>query len=109
MCVTLFVGLSVAVASAAEKMLKQKDPAQIVIDEIAGLMVTFTGHPFSLQNAVLGFILFRVFDIVKPIPIRWLENKVAGGSGIVVDDVVAGVYANLALRLVVYIVDTPFL
>ena len=106
--VVLFIGLSVALASAAEKTLNQKDPAQIVIDEIAGILVTFLGHPFNLQTAVLGFILFRVFDILKPIPIGWLEHKVSGGSGIVVDDVVAGVYANLALRLVIHMLDFSF-
>ncbi|MGD2100542.1 MAG: phosphatidylglycerophosphatase A [Desulfobacterales bacterium] len=105
--VVLFIGLSVALASAAEKTLKQKDPAQIVIDEIAGILVTFVGHPFNLQTAVLGFIIFRVFDILKPIPIRWLENNVSGGSGIVVDDVVAGIYANLTLRLVIHIANIP--
>ena len=99
--VVLFIGLGVALASAAEKILNQKDASQIVIDEIAGLLVTFVGHPFNLQTAVLGFILFRVFDILKPIPIRWLEKKVGGGSGIVVDDVVAGIFANLSLRLII--------
>ena len=100
----LFIGLSVALASKAEKILNQRDASQIVIDEIAGILVTFMGHPLKLQTAVLGFILFRVFDILKPIPIRWLEKKVSGGSGIVVDDVVAGIYANLTLRLMMYIV-----
>jgi phosphatidylglycerophosphatase A len=100
----VFIGFSVALASGAEKNLNQKDASQIVIDEIAGLLVTFVGHPFNLRTAVLGFILFRVFDILKPIPIRWLEKKVGGGSGIVVDDVVAGIYANLSLRLMMYIV-----
>ncbi|MGD9078202.1 MAG: phosphatidylglycerophosphatase A [Desulfobacterales bacterium] len=100
--VIVFIGLSVAVASAAEKILNQKDPAQIVIDEIAGLLVTFVGIPFNLQIAVLGFIIFRVFDILKPVPIRSLETKIRGGSGVVVDDVVAGIYANLVLRLIIF-------
>ena len=97
----LFIGLSVALASKAETILAQKDPPQIVIDEIAGLMVTFVGLPFNVQTAVLGFIIFRVFDILKPIPIRWLDARIGGGRGIVVDDVVAGVYANLVLRLAI--------
>jgi phosphatidylglycerophosphatase A len=98
----LFIGLSVALASKAEKILNQKDASQIVIDEIAGILVTFVGNPFNLQTAVLGFIVFRAFDILKPIPIRWLEKKVSGGSGIVIDDVVAGIYANLTLRLIIF-------
>ena len=101
--VAVFIGLSVALASAAEKILSQKDPAQIVIDEIAGILVTFVGIPFNLQTAVLGFIIFRVFDILKPPPIRWLDATVSGGSGVVVDDVVAGIYANLILRLIIFI------
>lgn len=95
----LFIGLSVALAAKAEKLLNQKDAAQIVIDEIAGLMVTFVGLPFNVHTAVLGFIIFRVFDILKPIPIRWLDAKISGGWGIVIDDVFAGIYANLVLRL----------
>ncbi|MGD9090574.1 MAG: phosphatidylglycerophosphatase A [Desulfobacterales bacterium] len=98
--VALFIGLSITLASAAEKILSQKDAAQIVIDEIAGLLVTFVGLPFNLQTAVLGFIIFRVFDILKPVPIGWLDTRVSGGSGIVVDDVVAGIYANLVLRFI---------
>lgn len=101
--VVLFIGLSIALASKAEKLLKQKDASQIVIDEIAGLLVTFVGLPFNLPTAVLGFIIFRVFDILKPIPIRWLDTKVSGGRGIVADDVVAGIYANLVLRFLIFI------
>jgi phosphatidylglycerophosphatase A len=101
--VALFIGLSITLASAAEKILSQKDAAQIVIDEIAGLLVTFVGLPFNLQTAVLGFIFFRVFDILKPVPIGWLDTRVSGGSGIVVDDVVAGIYANLVLRVIILV------
>ena len=99
-CAVLFIIFSVALASAAEKILNEKDPAQIVIDEIAGILVTFAVLPFNLQTAVLGFIIFRVFDILKPVPIGWLDTRVSGGSGIVVDDVVAGIYANLVLRFI---------
>ena len=101
--ILLFVFFAIAVASAAEKILSQKDPAKIVIDEIAGLMVTFAGLPFNLGTAIAGFIIFRAFDILKPFPIRALERKVPGGSGVVLDDVLAGIYANLILRLAFYI------
>jgi len=103
-CVLLFIIIAIGVASAAEKILKQKDPAKIVIDEIAGLLVTFVGLPFNAQTAVFGFIIFRAFDILKPFPIRLLERKVSGGSGVVLDDVLAGIYANLTLRFVIAII-----
>jgi len=98
-----FILFAIGIASAAEKILKQKDPGQIVIDEIAGLMVTFAGLPFNLKTALAGFIIFRVFDILKPFPIRLLERSVRGGSGVVLDDVLAGVYGNLIIRFVIYI------
>jgi len=101
--ILVFILFAIGIASAAEKILKQKDPGQIVIDEIAGLMVTFAGLPFNLKTALAGFIIFRVFDILKPFPIRILERRVGGGTGVVLDDVLAGVYGNLILRLVIYI------
>jgi len=101
--ILLFIFFAMGIASAAEKILNQKDPAKIVIDEMAGLMVTFTGLPFNLTTAIAGFIIFRAFDILKPFPIRALERKLAGGTGVVFDDVLAGIYANLILRLAFYI------
>jgi phosphatidylglycerophosphatase A len=101
--ILVFILFAIGIASAAEKILKQKDPGQIVIDEIAGLMVTFTGLPFNLKTALAGFLIFRVLDILKPFPIRTLEKRIGGGSGVVLDDVMAGVYGNLILRLVTYL------
>jgi phosphatidylglycerophosphatase A len=102
-CILAFILFAIGIASAAEKIIKQKDPGQIVIDEIAGLMVTLAGVPFNLKTALAGFVIFRVFDILKPFPIRALERRVGGGSGIVLDDVLAGIYGNLVLRLVIYV------
>ena len=99
-----FILFAIGIASAAEKILKQKDPGQIVIDEIAGLMVALAGLPFILQTVLAGFIVFRVFDIFKPFPIRILDTRVGGGSGVVLDDVLAGVYSNLVVRLGIYII-----
>jgi len=99
----ILIFLAIAIASAAEKILRQKDPGQIVIDEIAGLAVTFAGVTFNLMTLLAGFIIFRVFDILKPFPIRFLEKRIGGGTGVVLDDVLAGVYANLGVRLVIYI------
>ena len=102
LCTILFILFAIWVAAAAEKIFKKKDAGEIVIDEIAGLIVTFVGLPFTLKTAIVGFIIFRAFDILKPFPIRLLERKVAGGPGVVLDDVLAGLYGNLILRLAIY-------
>ena len=74
-----------------------KDPGRVVIDEGVGYLVTVAFLPHSLGVAAAGFVLFRVFDIVKPPPVRQLE-RLPGGWGIVLDDVMAGVYGNLLIR-----------
>jgi phosphatidylglycerophosphatase A len=73
-----------------------KDPGYIVIDELAGICVTFAGHNITLMNTIIGFILFRIFDITKPFPIKQSE-RIKGAYGIVADDVIAGVFANIIL------------
>ena len=75
-----------------------KDPGRVVIDEGVGYLVTVAFLPHSLAVAAAGFFLFRVFDVVKPPPVRQLE-RLPGGWGIVLDDVMAGVYGNLLIRV----------
>ena len=75
------------------------DHPAIVWDEIIGFLVTMFFIPVTFWNVVLGFLLFRLFDILKPWPIRWIDRKVSGGLGIMCDDIVAGVFANLVLHL----------
>jgi phosphatidylglycerophosphatase A len=87
------------VAGEAEKTLGDKDPGCIVIDEIAGMAVTFFALDFSWAVAIAGFALFRFFDVLKPFPIRYLEKRYGGGFGVVIDDVAAGVISNLVLRV----------
>ena len=72
------------------------------IDEIAGMAVTLVGLPFNLTTALIGFIFFRILDIVKPFPIRTLDKRLFGGFGVVMDDVAAGIFANLLLRVIIY-------
>jgi phosphatidylglycerophosphatase A len=96
----LFVFFAILISTAAEKILKKRDPGSIVIDETAGMLVTLLGLPFNLKTVVFGFILFRIFDILKPFPIRFVEKKISGGTGIVVDDLIAGICANFLLRWV---------
>jgi len=95
-----FTIFAIWVAHHAEKIIGEKDPGAIVIDEMAGILVTFVGLPFNTAFAATGFIIFRILDIAKPFPIRWLERRLSGGTGIVLDDVVAGIGSNLILRLI---------
>jgi phosphatidylglycerophosphatase A len=74
-----------------------KDPGLVVADEIAGMMVTMIAIPLTWKSVLIGFLLFRVMDVVKPPPARQFE-RFKGGVGIVADDIMAGVYAHLALR-----------
>ncbi len=95
----LFTGFAVWISGKAEDLFNSKDSSLIVIDEIAGLLVTLFLIPWSIKSVAVGFFLFRLIDIVKPFPIRWLEQKLSGGWGIVLDDVAAGICANVFLRL----------
>ncbi len=95
----LLILFSVWVAHQAEKQLNTKDPGCIVIDEIAGMCVTMLGIPLNLTTGLAGFFLFRIFDIIKPPPVRQMEKFFPGGWGVVMDDVVAGILANLVLRV----------
>jgi phosphatidylglycerophosphatase A len=93
-------------ASHTEKLSGKKDPGKVVIDEVAGQFIAFIPVPFVLGTAwwtaILAFILFRFFDIVKPYPARRLESLEAG-LGIMADDIVAGVYAAIVVALAVVI------
>lgn len=99
----VFVLLAFWSADRSGKMAGQDDPPEIVIDEVAGFLVALFLVPLSWLNLFLGFILFRVFDIWKPFPLKRAE-KLGGGLGIVLDDLLAGIYANLALRLIQWLV-----
>jgi phosphatidylglycerophosphatase A len=94
-----FIVLAVWAAELAEGILGQNDPGCIVIDEFAGMMITLIGIHFTWQSVLSGFIIFRIMDILKPFPIRYLERTIPGGAGVVMDDVAAGVAAHLVLRL----------
>ncbi len=95
----LFIVLSVWASGMAEGIFGEKDPGRIVADEVSGFLVTMILVPLTLTNVVIGFFLFRFFDIVKPPPSRQSE-RLTGGLGVVIDDVIAGVYANIALQII---------
>jgi phosphatidylglycerophosphatase A len=94
--------LGVWAADAAERLLERKDDQRIVIDEVGGQLVALLpllvlGSPRSLSALVTGFVLFRCFDIWKPGPVRWAERRFAGGVGVMMDDLVAGLLSAVAL------------
>ncbi len=79
-----------------------KDPGQVVVDEGVGFLFTVALLPTDAWTLIVGFFIFRALDIVKPPPARQLES-LPGGWGIVVDDVIAGIYGNLILRVLLYL------
>lgn len=76
-----------------------KDPSQIVIDEIVGMTVALLGISFKPALIIIAFLFFRFFDIWKPFPIKYIDRSFPGGWGIVLDDVAAGVMANVVWRI----------
>lgn len=101
--VHIFSLLAVTVVGAiashkAEKLLNEKDSTHIVIDEFAGYALSVISLPHTLAYYASAFLLFRFFDILKPLPIRAIERTLPGGIGIMADDLIAGLYANLLLQ-----------
>jgi phosphatidylglycerophosphatase A len=86
-------------AENAVALLGTKDPGCVVIDEIAGFLVTTAGVAFSMKSVILGFVFFRFFDILKPFPVRYLEENIPGGAGVVLDDIAAGIMAHIVLTI----------
>jgi phosphatidylglycerophosphatase A len=95
-----FVLFAVWIAGEAERLISTRDAPCIVIDEMAGIVIAMFGVPMTPLNLTAGFIAFRALDIIKPFPARRIDAKVSGGWGIVMDDVVAGFYSNLFLRII---------
>jgi len=92
------------IAERAQNYWQKRDDQRIVIDEIMGYFLTMLWIPKTLLFISVGFLLFRLLDIVKPFPCRQLE-KVRGGFGVVLDDVFAGIYANIALQILRILID----
>ena len=88
-------------AGEAEKIVDHKDPGLVVIDEIVGMLITMIAIPATPMAMGLGFILFRIFDIWKPFPVNFIDQRFHGGLGIMLDDVMAGIYSLIILQLVI--------
>jgi phosphatidylglycerophosphatase A len=91
--------VAVWAAAAAGRHHGVVDDGRIVIDELAGYLVTVALLPWSWPTALLGFAWFRLFDILKPPPVGWIDRRCKNGFGVVFDDVAAGIYAAIALRI----------
>ena len=90
--------IGIPAATKVARAFAEKDPQFVVIDEVAGQLITLISAPLTWKTFLAGFILFRAFDIVKPPPVRQLE-KLSEGTGIVLDDVAAGLYALGVMQL----------
>lgn len=99
--IIFMVAIGIPAATLEARGCGKKDPQHVVIDEVAGQLVTLIACPIVWRGLLAGFILFRVFDILKPPPIRSLE-KLPEGTGIVVDDLGAGVYGLLVLQMLLH-------
>jgi phosphatidylglycerophosphatase A len=86
----------------AERHFRKTDPGQVVLDEVMGMLITLFLAPVGWKGALVGFFLFRIADVIKPYPANRLE-RLPGGMGVMADDGMAAVYANLALRLYIWL------
>lgn len=102
--VAIMFGIGVWFCRIAVADMGDPDPSAVVWDEVVGYLVTMFLAPADWIWIVLGFVLFRLFDIWKPFPIRYLERRLGGGWGVMVDDVLAGVYAWSVLQVLVWMV-----
>ena len=96
----LLIPLGIAAAQAYENQSDVHDSKEIVIDEVVGFLITMIWLPVTWQSLVLGFIIFRFLDIVKPPPIGLLDKRVKGGLGVMIDDIAAGIIGSLVLQII---------
>jgi phosphatidylglycerophosphatase A len=95
-------------SGSAEKIIDRPDPGCIVIDEVLGMFITLTLAPNHPAAWLLGFVLFRIFDVLKPFPVSWFDTHLHGGIGIMMDDVMAGIYALICLQLIWLVIGKFF-
>jgi phosphatidylglycerophosphatase A len=87
------------IAGSADKLLGEHDSSKIVLDEVLGMVATMFMNPTGWIGLAAGFALFRIFDIIKPFPASFIDRRVRGGAGVMLDDIAAGIYANLVLQV----------
>ncbi len=104
MIILAVTAVAVITAGITAKEAGAKDPSSIVCDEIAGALVGFFMVPFTFFNAFLVFIIFRFFDILKPWPIGLIDKRVEGGTGIVLDDIAAGLFTAIIVHSILWLI-----
>ena len=108
LAIALLFFVGVWASTTAERHFGREDPGPVVIDEVVGMLVTLAFVPVSVAGAVAGFVAFRVLDVIKPWPANRLEH-LGGGLGIMADDVMAGVYAHLVVRVLCWLMPATML
>ena len=101
--VVTFSVAAIYVAHRAAALLNRADPRAVVIDEIAGVLVACLGLRLSFSGCLINLLIFRIFDVLKPFPVGWLDRRLKGGVGIVADDLAAGLLTNLTYRAGVWL------
>ena len=96
----IFILVSVVIAEMYERLHGSHDPQEIVIDEVVGYVIAMTWLPLTWQSFAAAFVVFRIFDILKPGPIRAIDRRVKGGLGTILDDVAAGLISSVILQIV---------
>ena len=100
--VSIAAVVGIAICGRAADQMGVHDHGGIVWDEFVGFWIAMAALPITWQSVILGFVLFRVFDVLKPWPISWLDKKVSGGFGIMIDDVIAGLAAAVVIYFLGY-------
>lgn len=101
--ITLIILASIWICDRVEKEMHVHDHQGMCLDEIVGYLVTMFAAPHGIKWIVIGFLLFRLFDIWKPYPIRTIDEKLSGGAGVILDDVLAGIYSCIIIHLLSWI------
>lgn len=99
--IAVLFAVGVWAGTTAERFFGGIDPGPVVIDEVVGMLITLAFIPVDISGALLGFVLFRIFDVTKPFPAGRFE-RLHGGLGVMADDAMAAVYANITLRIVLW-------
>jgi phosphatidylglycerophosphatase A len=91
------------IAGRAEQIFGEHDSSKIVLDEVLGMIATMFLNPITWLSLLGGFLLFRIFDIIKPFPASLIDRKMPGGPGVMLDDLFSAIYANIVLRILAHV------